>query len=173
MKRVCAVLLLFTVLLLAGCGTASVRLTYSGTGEEISPEPAAEGGGPVDYAALNQQGYDYQYGIGTAADIEKAVECYAAAAEHGIPEAMTNLGRCYERGEGVTQDYARALELYTRAAAFGEAMAINNIGWLYENGCGVEQSYETAYEYYARAAKAGCELAKENMAYLEENGLAG
>ena len=173
MKHFLAALLLCSVLLLAGCGTASVRLTYSGYGVEISPEPAAEGGGPVDYAALNQQGYDYQYGIGTAADIEKAVECYAAAAEHGIPEAMTNLGRCYERGEGVTQDYARALELYTRAAAFGEAMAINNIGWLYENGFGVEQSYETAYEYYARAAKAGCELAKENMAYLEENGLVG
>lgn len=173
MKHFLAALLLCAVLLLAGCGTASVRLTYSGTGEEVRPEPAAADGGSVDYAALNQQGYDYQYGVGTAADIEKAVECYAAAAEHGIPEAMTNLGHCYERGEGVAQDYARALELYTRAAAFDEAMAINNIGWLYENGFGVEQSYETAYEYYARAAKAGCELAKENMAYLEENGLAG
>ncbi len=171
MKRACSALLLCALLWLTGCGTSALRLTYSGSGEEALPQTAAADSAQTDYAALNQRGYDYQYGVGTAADIDKAIECYTEAAEHGIPEAMTNLGRCYERGEGVAQDYARALALYTKAAELGEAMAINNIGWLYENGYGVEQSYETAYEYYTRAADAGCELAKENMAYMEENGL--
>lgn len=163
MKRLCALVLVCAALWLAGCGGASVRLTYSGAADEES----------TDYAALNRRGYNYQHGIGTAADIEKAVECYTAAAEHGIPEAMTNLGWCYERGEGVEQSYDRARELYAKAAALGEAMGMNNLGWLYENGFGVEQSYTTAYEWYARAAAAGCELAEENLAYLEAQGLTG
>ncbi len=177
MKRLSALALLCAALWLAGCGTASVRLTYSGSGEGVpvtAADAAAESADEyAKYAAVNDRGHNYQYGIGVEADIDKAVECYTAAAAHGIPEAMTNLGWCYERGEGVAQDYARALELYTRAAELGEAMAMNNIGWLYENGFGVEKSCATAREWYARAAEAGCELGEENLAYLEAQGLAG
>ena len=173
MKRLCALALLCAVLWLTGCGAASVRLTYSGGGESERRETESTEGEGADYAALNRRGYNYQHGIGVTADIGKAVECYTEAAEHGVPEAITNLGWCYERGAGVAQSYERALELYTKAAGLGEAMAMNNLGWLYENGYGVERSFTTAHEWYARAADAGCDLAEENLAYLEENGLAG
>ena len=61
MKRLCALALVCAALWLAGCGGASVRLTYSGAADEES----------TDYAALNRRGYNYQHGIGTAADIER------------------------------------------------------------------------------------------------------
>lgn len=155
---------------LAGCGQASVRLSYAG-GEEyaadVSADVAADEDEYTHYAALNDMGYKYQLEAESASDYEKAVECYRAAAEYGIPEAITNLGYCYERGLGVAQDYAKAVALYSQASELGEAGAMNNLGWCYEQGLGVKQDYKKAYELYSRAAELGYELAYENMQYLE------
>jgi SEL1 protein len=71
--------------------------------------------------ALVKMGDYYFYGIGTEADIDKAVQCYSGAADfHQSAQALYNLGWMHEHGIGLNQDYHLAKRYYDAALATNE-----------------------------------------------------
>lgn len=66
--------------------------------------------------ALVKMGDYYLDGIGTNADIDKAVQCYTGASEyHQSAQALYNLGWMHEHGVGLNQDYHLAKRFYDSA----------------------------------------------------------
>ncbi|KAJ4417703.1 ERAD-associated protein [Neurospora sp. IMI 360204] len=66
--------------------------------------------------ATVKMGDYYLSGIGTEADVDKAVQCYTAASEHyQSAQALWNLGWMHENGIGLTQDYHLAKRYYDTA----------------------------------------------------------
>lgn len=66
--------------------------------------------------ATVKMGDYYLGGIGTEADVDKAVQCYTAASEHyQSAQALWNLGWMHENGIGLTQDYHLAKRYYDTA----------------------------------------------------------
>ena len=75
----------------------------------------------------------YEEGQGTDADMNKALEWYAKAAERGNAEAQFNMGYdCEQRGQS-----EEAVEWYWKAAKQGNVDALCNLGEMYEYGRGV------------------------------------
>lgn len=66
--------------------------------------------------ALVKMGDYYLYGIGTDADVDKAVQCYTGASEYyQSAQALYNLGWMHEHGIGLNQDYHLAKRYYDSA----------------------------------------------------------
>ena len=63
-------------------------------------------------------------GLGVAQDYAEAVKWYRLAAEQGLVEAQSNLGRMYYYGLGVAQDFVTAHMWANIAAASGGANAM-------------------------------------------------
>ena len=101
---------------------------------------------------------------------QMASQLFQSGAEHGSPNAMSNLGVSFRDGLGVAQDYAKAREWFEKAAGKGEASAMTNLGWLYANGKGVAQDYAKAREWYEKAAGKGDASAMRNLGLLYANG---
>lgn len=71
--------------------------------------------------ALVKMGDYYLYGIGTDADVDKAVQCYTGASDyHQSAQALYNLGWMHEHGVGLDQDYHLAKRFYDAARATNE-----------------------------------------------------
>ncbi|KAL2141497.1 hypothetical protein VTI28DRAFT_2371 [Corynascus sepedonium] len=71
--------------------------------------------------AMVKMGDYYLYGIGTDADVDKAVQCYTGASEyHQSAQALYNLGWMHEHGVGLDQDYHLAKRYYDAALATNE-----------------------------------------------------
>ncbi|AEO70498.1 7e520b0f-1dc4-4cdc-b0a4-7a68af0932e5 [Thermothielavioides terrestris] len=71
--------------------------------------------------ALVKMGDYYLYGIGTDADVERAVQCYTSASEyHQSAQALYNLGWMHEHGVGLDQDYHLAKRYYDAALETNE-----------------------------------------------------
>ena len=84
------------------------------------------------------------------------VDRLQAAAAHGDPAAMYELGVAYKKGNGVPKDYSQAVVWFRKAAAAGNADAMNYLGVLHENqGFGVPHDEAQAAVWYGKAAKLG------------------
>jgi SEL1 protein len=71
--------------------------------------------------SLVKVGDYYLEGIGTDADVDKAVMCYAGAAEYQqSAQALYNLGWMHENGVGLNQDFHLAKRYYDSALATNE-----------------------------------------------------
>ena len=71
--------------------------------------------------------YMYEKGIGSDKDVQRAVQLYRSAAEHGYPEAQNLLGILYATGgDGLTEDDKQAITWYQKAADQGFAKAEKN-----------------------------------------------
>ncbi|KAK4128666.1 HCP-like protein [Parathielavia appendiculata] len=71
--------------------------------------------------ALVKMGDYYFHGIGTDADVDKAVQCYTGASEYQqSAQALYNLGWMHEHGVGLEQDYHLAKRYYDAAVATNE-----------------------------------------------------
>lgn len=71
--------------------------------------------------ALVKMGDYYLYGIGTEADVDKAVQCYTGASEYlQSAQALYNLGWMHEHGIGLDQDYHLAKRYYDSALETNE-----------------------------------------------------
>lgn len=121
--------------------------------------------------ASNMLGSMYEYGLGTAINMENAIKLYTEAAELRNLEALNNLGRIYETGKGLPgKDLQKASFYYLRAAELGHADAQTNIGYLIEHSIGstadqvsttlartgtafTQSSIEKAAEWYRLAAE--------------------
>lgn len=78
-------------------------------------------------AAETALGLCYESGIGTAADIGKAVSLYQKAAGKGDAFAMARLGYAYAMGEGIEKDEQKAMSWLIKAALRGDAGAIHTL----------------------------------------------
>lgn len=108
----------------------------------------------------------YEEGLGTNADMNKALEWYAKAAERGNAEAQFNMGYdCEQRGQ-----YEEAMKWYRKAAKQGNVDALCNLGEMYEYGRGVFMCKKEAFRYYKRAATAGVAFAQYKVGYMYEEG---
>lgn len=71
--------------------------------------------------SMVKMGDYYLKGIGTQADMEKAVSCYTAASEfHQSAQALYNLGWMHENGVGLDQDFHLAKRYYDHALETNE-----------------------------------------------------
>jgi TPR repeat protein len=77
---------------------------------------------------------NFEEGIGTEKDLEKATYWYTRAANFGNAAAMNNLAVKYQNGRGVKLDRKQAVTLYESAAKKGNSMAQFNIGLIYLEG---------------------------------------
>ncbi len=99
-----------------------------------------------DPNAMFRMGNNYKYGYnGLEVDLNKAIEWYQKAIEHGDSDAMNSLGLMYRHGEGVEQDYEKAISLFNKAIELENFYAYSNLGVMYKKGEGVKQDYETAF----------------------------
>ncbi len=78
-------------------------------------------------AAETALGLCYESGMGTAADIGKAVALYQKAAGKGDAFAMARLGYAYAMGEGIEKDEQKAMSWLIKAALRGDAGAIHTL----------------------------------------------
>ncbi|RDA93545.1 hypothetical protein CP533_3993 [Ophiocordyceps camponoti-saundersi (nom. inval.)] len=71
--------------------------------------------------SLVKMGDYYFYGIGTARDVLKAVQCYTGASDYSqSAQALFNLGWMHENGIGLTQDFHLAKRFYDHALEVNE-----------------------------------------------------
>lgn len=106
-------------------------------------------------------GYMYEHGLGTAANVDKAIEWYKKAADFGNIHAQNDLALLYLKGG----DYDNAAYHYLNAEKDGNLspMSQNNLGWLYYNGLGVPKDLEKAKNNWREATKRGDKLAQSNL----------
>ncbi|MGH6872879.1 MAG: tetratricopeptide repeat protein [Rhizomicrobium sp.] len=94
-----------------------------------------------------------------------------AAANGGLAEAQTRLGRMLLSAEGMTKDEIAAFHWFRRAAASGNAEAHNMLGRCLENGWGIARDPVEAARHYALAAQAGNAWAQYNLGHLYLDGV--
>ena len=107
-------------------------------------------------------GQMYENGEGTDIDLDKALEYYKQAAEHGMAEAQLALAALTEKIYPGAEDRRKAVELYAAlddtdsfTSPESRLSAQEIWGLRYENGYGVEQSLEKAVEWYKKALENG------------------
>ena len=106
-------------------------------------------------AGLYEAGQAYRLGRGVPADMQKAFECYRAAAHQDHPYALFSLGICYEHGTGTLANLAAAEQCYQHAASKGHGGAAHNLGVMYVQGKGVEMDRSLAKELFEYAIACG------------------
>lgn len=124
-----------------------------------------------DLRAHVRIGIMYRDGLGTAKNLDAAVEWFRKAATKGNASAQVNLGLAYQLGQGVLKDEARAAHWYRKAADQGHIVGQNNLGALYHAGVGVPQDYEEAARWYQRAAEGGYSDSQRVLGELYRIGL--
>jgi len=117
-------------------------------------------------------GYMYEKGLGTAKDVQRAVELYRSSANHGYAEAENLMGILYAVGaDGIAEDDKQAVAWYQKAADQGFAKAEKNLGDMYFFGRGVDRDYRQAMQWYGKAADQEFADAQFRLGYLYEKGL--
>jgi TPR repeat protein/tRNA A-37 threonylcarbamoyl transferase component Bud32 len=117
-------------------------------------------------------GYMYENGVGTDKDVQRAVQLYRSAADHGYAEAQNLLGILYATGsDGLTEDDKQALDWYQKASDQGFAKAEKNLGDMYFFGHGVGKDYKQAMTWYGKAADQGFADAQFRLGFMYEKGL--
>lgn len=96
--------------------------------EALALTEAAATGGNV--TALYNLGVIYQFGQGTAPDVQRSIDYYNQAAALGDAEAEYNLAVIYDEGVLVLRDLDRARQHYETAVAADHAWAKVNLAYL-------------------------------------------
>ena len=94
----------------------------------------------------------YGTGQGVPQDYAQAAAWYRKAADQGIAQAQSSLGRMYANGQGVPQDDVEAVKWTRLAADHGRAVAQLNLGLAYFTWQGVQQDYVEAHKWVTLAA---------------------
>ena len=129
-----------------------------------------------DESSMMQAGLLYQYGYGTKADSEIAMDYYRKAADAGNSYAMVYVACMYELGQDfVKQDLDKAFEWYKKAADLGNPEAMIYLGDMYRIGkYGMKNDqpdYNMARFWYEEALKNGCIDAYYSLGFMYEEGL--
>lgn len=79
-------------------------------------------------------GQVYEKGLGTKADITKAISWYQKGAINGSDSAQLSIAICYLEGNGLEQDTTLAIAWLTQAATSGNAEALERLAQVAESG---------------------------------------
>ena len=111
------------------------------------------------FYALGQM---YEHGEGTDINLDKALEYYRQAAEHGMAEAQLAMAELTEKIYLGAKGRSKAAELYNalddtdRFSSSESSLSAPEIwGLRYKNGYGVDRSLEKAVEWYEKAIETG------------------
>lgn len=85
-------------------------------------------------------------------DYVRAAQWLRKAAEKGLAEAQTMLGRLYVDGHGVPKDGNEAAKWFRLAAEQGDAEGQSFLAAAYLDGIGVSQDFEEAFKWASKAA---------------------
>jgi TPR repeat protein len=132
---------------------------------KIHVKQAAEG----DINAMAYAGYQYRYGMGVIADLDRAAEYLEAAARGGHAASMKSLGDLYLMGFKGKPEPVKAAQLYRLAALKGDTEALERVGDSYFGSAGEPHSREQAYFWYAHALRKGRESARDKLRRVSEN----
>lgn len=77
-------------------------------------------------------GLSYYFGVGVEQDYKKAFECFTAAAEDNIPQALHKLGVMFYSGRYVVKDIDYAEMLWNKSASLGYYPSLNNLSLVFE-----------------------------------------
>jgi hypothetical protein len=94
-------------------------------------------------------------GLGTDADVPRAIEWCKRAAEAGNARAMYNLGAFHAVGRDVPQDDALSVHWYRSAADAGHGRAAATLGVMFASGDGAHRDPARARQYLDRADELG------------------
>lgn len=137
----------------------------------------AAGANPPDEAARqaeNNLAVCYWNGLGTPKDPAEAMRWVRKAAEHGVPEAQTCLGRFLLFGlGGLAKNEGESLAWYKKAAEQGDVEAMLMTANAYKCGKGTKRDMATAAQWIRKTAERGVPLAEVElgMLYLETEGV--
>lgn len=132
---------------------------------KIHVRKAAEG----DINAMAYAGYQYRYGMGVIADLDRAAAYLEGAAGGGHAASMKSLGDLYLMGFKGKPDPVKAAQLYRQAALKGDVEALERVGDSYFGNSGEPNSRELAYFWYARAVQKGRETARDKLRRVSEH----
>lgn len=122
----------------------------------IKLEKLEEAAGQGDADAQYQCAVMYQYGKGTAVNLQKAFYWYEQAAMQGHAKSQECCGDIlYKKGKGAEPDIVKAFSWYKRAAGQNELFSMLQCGMMYDEGEGTEIDKEQALYWYERAAEEG------------------
>ena len=105
-----------------------------------------------DIDGMNALGWCLRHGIGTAKNIERAIELFKAASEKGSNKACNNLALIYEMEK---KDLPKAIELYEVAVRSGNISSMFNLALLYMKGPPGVQNLARAQILLEEAASKG------------------
>jgi uncharacterized protein len=131
-------------------------------------QQAADNGNTL--AAYNL-GVAYRDGLGTQADVQKALQWFETAAAKGDDTAAFNIGVIYDEGQLLDADDQTAIAWYDLAAQRGNKDAMINLGIMYENGEGISANAEKAAEMYRQAAEKGDTFGAYKYMQLQDMGV--
>ena len=114
--------------------------------------------------AIATLGFNYEYGVGTKKDIDKAISLYIKASNMGSAKGTTFLAQCYEDGIGVEKDVTKAFVLYSKTAKAGHAKAQRLLGRCYEYGIGTDVDKEKAVKWYRESSEQKDKIAQYMLA---------
>jgi len=127
---------------------------FTGPVEELAHwlQAAARFDHPQAQAMLGQLLLD---GRGVERDAAHAYDCFARAADQGLPMAMNMRARCLEHGWGVAPDPLQAAGWYLRAAQAGLDWGMYNYANFLSSGRVLQQDHARALMWYRKAATLG------------------
>ncbi|MDV6332020.1 tetratricopeptide repeat protein [Asticcacaulis sp. 201] len=125
----------------------------------------AEDGDPKGMAYA---GYQYRFGLGTIADLERAAHYLEGAARAGHAPSIKSLADLYAMGFKSKPDPIKAAQLYRLAAMKGDVESLERVGDNYFGNLGENTSRELAYFWYSHALRKGREAARDKLRWLEE-----
>ena len=97
-------------------------------------------------------GAEYNYGLYIEKDVDKAIELYLMAAEHGIDYGYDCLGELYFEGDGIEKDYDKAYEYFQKSKGDYSNIKKYYYGEMYREGIIFEKNLDKAKEYYLMLA---------------------
>ncbi|MCA1245869.1 tetratricopeptide repeat protein [Massilia sp. MS-15] len=121
-------------------------------------------------SAQHHLGILYEFGHGTAIDVDTALSWYAKAAQRGHNQARHHLGRLYLSGTKVPQNYPAAIEHLTNAAKRRHLESQRLLASMYANGRGTEMDLAQAAYWYGQAAADEDESAQLSLGLAYKNG---
>ncbi len=116
-------------------------------------------------------GVAYRDGLGTKADVKKALDWFGKAAAEGDDTAAFNIGAIYDEGHLVQQDDQTAIAWYDLAAQRGNTDAMINLGLMYEAGEGIAANTAKAADMFKKAAENGDVFGAYKFLELQDMGV--
>ena len=129
-----------------------------------------EADGQVDDNLFYKIGVMYKNGLGTEADIDKALEYFKRSAELNNKNGLYEYGKALLFGENLTQDIPKAMDFLEKAVRLGNLNAKRFLALEYISGEHIEQDIDKGIEMLTECADGGDPLSCFMLGRIYFNG---